>query len=504
MAHIDSLERALTAHKFPAMTPWWRSTIARFYSSGRRQLVLRVGRRGGKSSTLCRIAVLEALYGDHHVPAGDIGVVAIVSVSRDEASQRLRTIRAILDALGIAYRPIEHGIELDGRKVAFKTFVASVAGVVGFTGVCVLCDEVCRWRDSDTGANPATEVLASLRPSMAGQPSARIFLSSSPLAMLDAHYDAFELGETEHQCVAHAPTWISRPSLTEEALHHDEPNERIFGREYAAIPSGNVSEVFSAELIATAFARPTFEMVRVGEPVLVIDPSSGKHDTFAYGLGGWWDRKWADKDQWLWQQAIDPNEGHGDRYLQPVPGHFVQKKDAMGHPIPNPEFGSGEPVFALTKVAGFEGTFGQDISAERIVATLAERAARLGVRQVVSDQRESYLLESAFNRHGMAFRAIAWTNPSKIDAVAWVTRLMREKRLGIEPHEKLRKELLNFREKILPTGAVTYGARGNTHDDYVSLLLTAAMADVEGLFRGSPTQHPRGHVDLGPENFRNQ
>src|ERR1019366_409857 len=182
VAHLDALARALVARGFPAVSTWWLETLIRFYSSGRRQLVLRVGRRGGKSSTLCRIAVLEALFGQHIIPPGDVGVVAIISVSRDEAAQRLRTIRAILDALGIKYRPIESGIELEGRPVVFKTFAASVAGVSGFTCVCAIADEVAKWRDADTGANPASEVLASLRPTMATQPHARIFLSSSPLS----------------------------------------------------------------------------------------------------------------------------------------------------------------------------------------------------------------------------------------------------------------------------------------------------------------------------------
>ena len=87
LSHVPTLERALVDAGFPAMTPWWRDALASFYESGRRQLVLRVGRRGGKSSTLCRVAVLEALFGEHYVPPGDVGVVAIISTSRDEAGQ---------------------------------------------------------------------------------------------------------------------------------------------------------------------------------------------------------------------------------------------------------------------------------------------------------------------------------------------------------------------------------------------------------------------------------
>jgi len=229
VANLDPMERALINRGFPGMTDWWRTTITEFYRSGRRQLVLRVGRRGGKSTTLCRVAVLEALYGGHSIPPGDVGVVAIVSVSRDQSAERLRTVRAILDALRIGYRPIDGGIELTGAPIVFKTFAASIAGVSGFTCICAICDEVSKWRDNDSGTNPASEVLSSLRPTLAGQPHARIFLSSSPMGTGDAHAKAFDLGDTEFQRTAHAPTWIARPSLSEIETRALEPHEPFSG-----------------------------------------------------------------------------------------------------------------------------------------------------------------------------------------------------------------------------------------------------------------------------------
>jgi hypothetical protein len=146
MQRFDALDRLLVAKGFPATSPWWRQTLADFYAQHVRQLVLRVGRRGGKSSTLSRVAVLEALYGEHRIPPGDVGVVAFISVTRDEANQRLRLIKAILDAVGVEWRPADGGVELERRPILFKVFAATMAGVVGFTGVACFCDEVARWR----------------------------------------------------------------------------------------------------------------------------------------------------------------------------------------------------------------------------------------------------------------------------------------------------------------------------------------------------------------------
>jgi hypothetical protein len=126
------------------------------------------------------------------LPPGDVGIVGIVSVSRDEAAQRLRTIKAILDALGVKYRPIDCGIELEARPIAFKVFTASISGVVGGTWFCGIGDELARWRDADTGANPATEVLGSLRPTMAGQPGPHDFprFTESPSAAPPSRYQS--------------------------------------------------------------------------------------------------------------------------------------------------------------------------------------------------------------------------------------------------------------------------------------------------------------------------
>jgi hypothetical protein len=245
------LERALAEHKWPAMSPWWVDTFGSFYESDRKQLVIRAGRRAGKSSSLCRVAVVEALYGEHIIPPGDQGVVGIVSVSRDEAGQRLKTIKEILDVLGVKYRPAGEGaIELEHKRITFKVFSASISGVVGGTWVLGICDELARWRDADSGANPATQVLASLRPTMATQPNAKLFLSSSPLGTSDAHADAFAKGDTQRQATAYCPTWIGNPFVSESETHELEEDDELWKREYQAIPvEGSEQSIFSSAIL---------------------------------------------------------------------------------------------------------------------------------------------------------------------------------------------------------------------------------------------------------------
>lgn len=431
LAKFASLDRKLVAAGFPETSAWWRGTIRAFYRSGKRQLVARVGRRGGKSSTLCRFAVCEALFGGHAIPPGDVGVVAFISVSRDEATQRLRTIRSILDALGVQHKPIESGIELEGKPIAFKVYAASVAGVSGFTAIAVIADEVAKWRDADTGANPAREVLASLRPTMATQRKARMILSSSPFGTRDAHAMAFAAGNNSRQIVAHAPTWIANPTISEEQTHDDEPDEKVWSREYAAIPGADVDAAFAPELVARAVRDVHVE--RAGAPLLLLDASAGRGDSYT------------------WAAARHVLEG-------------------------------GRELVQVYGIGALDGIFRERMTADQIHDRVAEVARSVGATEIHGDAFESFARESAFRLRKLRYIVHDWTNASKVDAIAKVREWLRDDSLVIEPGveaERLRREMLAFQERISASGFLTYGARRGGHDDRVALLLNLAMADLD-------------------------
>lgn len=269
LAKLWTLDALLVAHGWPPMSPWWRAQLERFYRSGRKQFTLRVGRRGGKSSTLCRVLVIEALYGRHNIQPGDEGVIPIISTRLGEAGKRLATIEAILAILKVPTSVLgknRTGIRIssqDGKPVAFELFAATVAGVSGFTGICALCDEVAKWKDEDTGSNPATEVMRSLRPTMATtKDTAKLFMVSSPFSTLDAHFEAMKEGDTIRQLVAEAPTWVANPTITEADTYELEPDEATRLREYGAIPmSGGESFFFDHGTVDAALLR-VFDMRR--------------------------------------------------------------------------------------------------------------------------------------------------------------------------------------------------------------------------------------------------
>tara|TARA_B100000949_G_scaffold235443_1_gene258754 strand:+ start:1067 stop:2557 length:1491 start_codon:yes stop_codon:yes gene_type:complete len=247
------LDELLAYHRFPPMSPWWRDQLYAFYKGGKRRLIVRAGRRGGKSSTLCRVAVAEALYGEHNIPPGDVGVFAIVSVTRSESSERLKTIAAILDAMRVGYEKDATRIRIKDMPVEFRTYAASFRTAVGFTCIGCVFDELARWLDNETGANPATQVLRSIRPSMATMKNAREFMISSPWSTIDAHAEAFAAGDTPQQMVAAATSWEANPTLTEDGCRMLEPDEATFRREYAAEPmSASAASFFDHTAIAAA------------------------------------------------------------------------------------------------------------------------------------------------------------------------------------------------------------------------------------------------------------
>jgi hypothetical protein len=437
--HLEPLDRALVAKGFPTISAWWLTALTFFYASAKRQLVLRVGRRGGKSSTLCRIAVLEALYGQHVIPPGDVGVVAIVSVSRDEANQRLRTVKAILDALGVKWRPIEGGIEIESRPVVFKTYAASISGVSGFTCICAICDEAAKWKDSDSGANPAREVLASLRPTMAGQPNARIFLSSSPMGKQDAHAVAFDLGDTAFQSTAAAQTWVARPTLTEAECRALEPDPDTFQREYGVVPfDGTTSSMFTeAAILSVTRKGPAHLPSERGAYLAATDPASRSNG---------------------WTLAIARAREIGDNLFTIEVVRCCEWRAPRG--------GALDSDATLGEIAGVLGEY--------------------GITELWSDQWSFDSLSALAARHGLELRQEASTQAGKVQSFEALKRRIADRTLEIPDDPVVRSDLLGVRKWISRGGAFSIelerqGGRHSDHAASVALVVKKCSEDAGGV-----------------------
>jgi hypothetical protein len=419
------MDRALVAAGFPPTSPWWRKQLERFARAARRRWIVRAGRRAGKSSTLCRLAVAWALWGAWSVPAGDVAIVPFVSVSKDEASARLRTIGAILRALKIAFSERSDEIELllPGKgALLFRAIACTTTATVGFTSVAVFGDEVARWESRDTGANPAKEVIASLAPTMATQPAAFMVLSSSPWSVDDFHAESFDAGDTATQIVSFAPTWIANPTITEQQTHELEPDERIWSREYAAEPGATLSDALDAQDVAACFDR--WPAGKPAHGFLAIDASSLRGDAFTW----------------------------------------------MGGRVST----AGEVTVQAT--GGWSGNDLRHVSMAYIVRDIARHAlGTYGTRTIFGDQREEAALRALFLQQKVNLRSYAWSEVSKDEAVMLLRRLMRERKVLLPDHSELKRELTSMKARLMPSGRTRYETNGL---DYASALITLCHAIV--------------------------
>lgn len=403
----------------------WRSALRRWLvDSEALTLTVRKGRRIGASTIIAPrliaawiIVVLPRL----RLPPGEKIMVALVSVRKGEAANRIGQISAVLGALGIAHEAKSESIDVTGAPVTIKVLARNWKSVVGENIGLLWCDEVSRWDSDEVSANPADEVISSLKPALgtlAAVGLALMVLASSPWSLDDYHAQQYDKGDTADQRTAFIPTWEGNPTLTEEMTHQLEPDERKWRREYAAIPGSTVSGALDPDDAAAAFGMvlPTGS----NRDWCVIDASSLRGDCFAYMIG---------------------HESRGG--------------------------------FVVDKIHGWEDSELQDVTLDQIVTIVAADCRARGIRCVYGDQRESAGLESLFSAERIAFTSIAWTAPSKHSAFLALRRLLRDRHVQLPEHPQLRRQMRACRARLLPSGITTYETNGL---DYLSCLVTLIHA----------------------------
>jgi len=464
---------------FMPRTPWWSGAWAAVHAHPGRRAVFEIGRGGIKSTSMVDEAINQTLFGDWVIPPGEVHFFAWVSQNKSEAGQRIRQIAARLRELKIPFDQAGDELILRDMPRGIRVFACQVGSVSGFRCFGFCADEVAKWTNAADSANPAPEVVASIRAMTVTHPGAREYFISSPLGKFGLHYELVQAGTNGEQIVfAGVPTWVANPSVTEEQTRKLEPDPRIWAREYAAIAQDAALAAFPADAVTRAFV-PRDPAFAPASKVMVLDPSSGgltTRDRFTWAIASW---------------CVD--EFQGEKYRYNSDGQI--RRWPHGLEFKTPEFfrwkERGAPYLALHEIGAFEGGFAGKLTGEQIAEELAKIAKRHDVRSIESDQRESLFLSSALSRHGYSqskFHAHTWTASSKPAAVTLVRRWLADGLLALPPDAmELRRELLSFEEVINASGALTYGARG--HDDFVALLLTLAHAELN-----QETRLPRSNI----------
>lgn len=483
---FDRFRRQLASKGFSEPLQWWDEQLARFYASGAKRFAARVGRGGAKSTTMVDAAITEAVAGDWTVPPGEVHFFAFISQNKSEASQRLRQIAGRLRALGLPFDGAGDELVLRDLPRGFRVFACQIGAVSGFRCFGFCADELSKWTNADKSANPASEVVASVRAMTVTHPGAREFFVSSPLGMRDLHYEIIEAGDSASQVVAIAPTWVANPSITQQQTRELEPDDRVWRREYLAVPQHSALGAFPVEDIEAAFKpREHFSPAR---KTITMDPSSGgtrSQDRFTVGV-------------WSWMvdtlDALPPWKV----YLHNKQGQVVTHP--WGEKIVRPEYANwtprGRPYLRLHDVHALDGGFSANRSSEDVADWVTDIAKRHRVQTLHTDQHAQFYLSGQLQRRGLTVHGYDVSNRDKSAAVVLVRRWLADRLISLPPHEKLKQELLSFEESVTKTGLLKYEGR-RSHDDFVSLLILLAVAE-QGEFPLNRTPHrappPRGHL----------
>lgn len=458
LAQLD--QRLATAGHHP-LTPWWQAQLKRWYEHPTaRTLVARVGRGGTKSHVSAKVALTEALFGAWAVPPGERHYFAFASASKDEAAQRLALLESFLRALRVKYERSGDTIKLTSRPVGFRVFAADIAAASGFRCIGYTADELSKWASGSEYASNAVEVITSMDAMcVTHADTVRRLLVSSPFSTVDHHAERYALGDTEFQLTATAATWVANPSLSEEqtralARH----NERLWRREYAAIPDQALGSAFDGEEFEHCYGLLKGRMVQ-RDAICALDPSQLRGDRYVA----------------MFAHVLEPVKGPPQQLMiNNVPQTKIVDDPVGGLivvPIMEPRI--DHPIVAVTEIMSWGDSASSKMDVVDVTNELAEACKARGIKKVVSDQCLFSAIGGQLQRKGIQFKEYHWNPDSKEQAVTLLNLMARARSLSLPHHIELKREIGIVQARAMPSGRYHFDTNGR---DHVSALITLAHA----------------------------
>lgn len=217
------VDRACIASGMPAASPWWRYSIGKLYSSGKMWGVFDVGRGGGKSTTLEKVAGDRSLFAARRVPPGQVWTWPFISVGPDDANRRVDGLAAVFRACGLAIIGEESAegerqkegvkitraprgslslVDAAGNPIQLGSIAGTIGNVSGPSTIGMTIDEGAKLHDKTANANPLPEILASGAQTSRGRPGWQAILSSSSWDRAGTFWQLVEQGDNDSNHVA--------------------------------------------------------------------------------------------------------------------------------------------------------------------------------------------------------------------------------------------------------------------------------------------------------------
>lgn len=347
LGHLLWLDARLVLHGFPGMSAWWKWDLGRFYESGKRWGVYSVGRGGGKSTSLVRVAGSEGIFGEREIPPGQRWIWPFISVSTSDARRRIVEIQAILAAIGIAVtpkypqgHPTIETTDARGQPIAFVSIASTIAGVSGPSTIGATIDEEAKLRDRVTNANPSTEILASLLQTFRARPGIRAIRCSSAWTTVGSHASAIAEGDTDANHVGRIGD-----DFLEDAVRGLRDVARWEAERGDLVASERIFS-YAATLTAQSPAIPTW----IGNPTISALASREEIEAMPSGALGGISRA----TYWLRENASVPTDASASKYAmaaaQCIGLGEANRRLCAGQPqlgtmtqYPNPELSYEDP-----------------------------------------------------------------------------------------------------------------------------------------------------------------
>jgi hypothetical protein len=396
-----------------------------------------VGRRGGKSEAIARLATFEACHGGHAVALapGQTALIPIITPVREQAQQIVGYAHGIA-ALPqvrpfVAGEPTLHGVRFV-TGVEIRVMTADAVAVSGPTVVCAVRDELAKF-PGDDAATSDREIDNSLRPALApviGAPRRRLVGITSAYIRegiaFETDRDAFGKPDSG-VLVVRGPTELFNPNIDRAWLARERRRvgTKVFAREYLAEWQHATTDGWFGNVIDRC--------VDTGRA------SSGPLSGIRYVA------------------AIDA-AFRGDRFALAI-AHREHDED-------------GPPVTVIDAVDTWEPDEGEVLSVPHVVRDVAKRIRAYGA-MTFADQFSFDPLRELFRRHGVWLREAPWTATSKPQRFSRIRAAMSDGLVRLPDDEELIKEFHAIRGRLLRSGGEQLEARAG-HDDLAHAAVMAA------------------------------
>lgn len=198
------------------------------------------GARSGKTDKLvANAAIYEACVKKWNLSVGERGMFPIVAYDKDQADIAFSYIQDKLERSPLlsqmVVKSLKRSIDLiNGVTIAVRP--CNFRQMRGYTILGAGLDEVAIWRDEESGANPAKEVIRAIRRGMATKSGTKLLKISSPFAKEGVVWDEYkDRAKFPYKLIWKQPSWEMNPAVDEEFLLNEFVNDPdFFWREFGA------------------------------------------------------------------------------------------------------------------------------------------------------------------------------------------------------------------------------------------------------------------------------